>query len=87
VVVISHRLQVAGHRLQAQVASHRWPVTGRKSHAQGDITMEKTAQSYLDLEIYQLAKKLAVEIHRMTLDELPKFEVFEEGSQISGFCM
>jgi hypothetical protein len=49
--------------------------------------MEKTAQSYLDLEIYQLAKKLAVEIHRMTLDELPKFEVFEEGSQISGFCM
>src|SRR4030043_2465607 len=39
-------------------------------------------QSYLDLEIYQLAKQLAVEIHRMTLDELPKFEMFEEGSQI-----
>ena len=36
-------------------------------------------QSYEDLEIYQLAKKLAVEVHRMTLDELPKFEMYEEG--------
>ena len=44
--------------------------------------MEKKTQSYLDLEIYQLAKKFAVEIHRMTLNELPKFEMFEEGSQI-----
>jgi len=44
--------------------------------------MEKKTQSYLDLEIYQLAKKFAVEIHRLTLDELPKFEMFEEGSQI-----
>ena len=44
--------------------------------------MEKKTQSYLDLEIYQLAKKFAVEIHRITLDELPKFEMFEEGSQI-----
>lgn len=39
-------------------------------------------QSYEDLEIYQLAKKLAVEVHRMTLDELPKFEMYEEGGQI-----
>ena len=40
------------------------------------------AQSYEDLEIYQLAKKLAIEVHKMTLDELPKFEMYEEGSQI-----
>ncbi|MCD6117629.1 four helix bundle protein [bacterium] len=40
------------------------------------------AQSYKDLEIYQLAKKLAVEIHKMTLEELPKFEMYEEGQQI-----
>ena len=39
-------------------------------------------QSYEDLEIYQLAKMLAIEVHRMTLDELPKFEIYEEGSQI-----
>ena len=44
--------------------------------------MEKKSISYRDLEIYRLSKKLAVDIHRMTLEELPKFEMFEEGSQI-----
>lgn len=39
-------------------------------------------QSYRDLEIFELAKRLAVEVHRMTLEELPKFEMYEEGSQI-----
>ena len=39
-------------------------------------------QSYEDLEIYQLSKMLAIEVHRITLDELPKFEMYEEGSQI-----
>lgn len=38
--------------------------------------------SYKDLEIYQLARKLSIEIHKMTLKELPKFEMFEEGTQI-----
>ncbi len=38
-------------------------------------------QSYKDLEIYQIAHSLAVEIHDMSL-KLPKFEMFEEGSQI-----
>ncbi len=38
-------------------------------------------KSYRDLEIFQLAKKLAVEIHKMSL-KLPKFELYEEGSQI-----
>ena len=37
-------------------------------------------QSYKDLEVYQLSHKLAVEIHEMTL-KLPKFEMYEEGSQ------
>jgi four helix bundle protein len=37
---------------------------------------------YEDSEIYKLGKRLAVEIHRMTLEELPKFEMYEEGSQI-----
>ncbi len=43
---------------------------------------EKDFQSYEDIKIYKLARKLAVEIHKMTLDELPKFEMYEEGSQI-----
>jgi len=38
-------------------------------------------QSYRDLEIYKISHKLAIEIHKMTLD-LPKFEMYEEGSQI-----
>jgi len=38
--------------------------------------------SYKDLEIYKLSHKLAVEIHGVTLKELPKFEMYEEGSQI-----
>ena len=38
-------------------------------------------QSYRDLNIYKKAHKLAVEIHEMSL-KLPKFELYEEGSQI-----
>lgn len=38
--------------------------------------------SYKDLEIYKLGHRLAVEVHKMTLKELPKFEMYEEGSQI-----
>jgi four helix bundle protein len=37
--------------------------------------------SYRDLEIYQIAHQLGVEIHQFSLD-LPKFELFEIGSQI-----
>ncbi|MBU2102769.1 MAG: four helix bundle protein, partial [Candidatus Omnitrophica bacterium] len=39
-------------------------------------------QSYKDLAIYKIAYQLAVEIHKMTLERLPKFEMFEEGGQI-----
>ena len=39
-------------------------------------------QSYKDLEIYSLVKELVVKVHKMTLEELPKFELYEEGSQI-----
>ncbi len=40
--------------------------------------MEK---GYEQLEIFQLSKELAIKIHQMTL-MLPKFETYEEGSQI-----
>src|SRR5262245_18474313 len=39
-------------------------------------------QSYRDLEIYQIAHRLAVEVHKATLTELHKFETYQEGSQI-----
>ncbi len=38
--------------------------------------------SYKDLEIWFLAKELSVEIHKMTMQNLPKFEMYETGSQI-----
>ena len=38
-------------------------------------------KSFRDLDVYKKARKLAVEIHKMTLT-LPKFEMYEEGSQI-----
>ena len=38
--------------------------------------------SYKNLEIWVLAKELAVRIHNLTLTDLPKFEMYETGSQI-----
>ena len=40
------------------------------------------SQSYKDLEVYQLAMELAIDIHKMSLTHLPKYEMYEEGSQI-----
>jgi four helix bundle protein len=37
---------------------------------------------YRDLEIWQLADDLAIDIHFMTLRDLPKFEMYETGSQV-----
>ena len=37
--------------------------------------------SYKDLEVFKLAFELAVRIHKTSL-ELPKFELYEQGSQI-----
>lgn len=42
----------------------------------------KAMTNYKDLDIYKLSHALAVAIHRMTLELLPRFEMFEEGSQI-----
>jgi four helix bundle protein len=38
--------------------------------------------SYRTLEVWQLSRTLVVDIHQMTLTKLPKFEMFEEASQI-----
>ena len=37
---------------------------------------------YKNLEIWKRARELVIDIHKMTITELPKFEMFEEGSQI-----
>jgi len=38
--------------------------------------------SYKKLHIWSMARDLVVDIHRMTLEKLPQFEMYEEGSQI-----
>jgi four helix bundle protein len=38
-------------------------------------------KSYRDLEIFQIAYKLAIEVHSMTMS-LPKYELYEQGSQL-----
>ena len=38
--------------------------------------------SYRNLEIWQLSRTLVVDLHAMTLHQLPKFELYEEGSQL-----
>ena len=38
--------------------------------------------NYRNLKVWQVARELVVSIHDMTITRLPKFEMFEEGSQI-----
>ncbi len=38
--------------------------------------------SYKKLEIWQLSREISIVIHAITLERLPKFEMFETGSQI-----
>jgi four helix bundle protein len=38
--------------------------------------------SYRNLEIWNLSRGLVADIHKMSLTRLPKFEMFEEGTQI-----
>jgi four helix bundle protein len=48
----------------------------------GYFEFESLLMSYKGLEIWRLADEMVVEIHKMTLTALPKFEMFETGSQI-----
>jgi four helix bundle protein len=38
--------------------------------------------SYKKLVIWQEARQMLLDIHKMTLNKLPQFELYEEGSQI-----
>lgn len=58
------------------------PDTGYKMQDTRYRMQDRKSKSYRDLEIFTLSKELAVKVHRMTLENLPKFEMYEEGSQI-----
>jgi four helix bundle protein len=42
----------------------------------------RSGMNFRDLEIWKLARQVAIAVHRMTLQNLPKFEMYEVGSQI-----
>ncbi|MEI6178934.1 MAG: four helix bundle protein [Verrucomicrobiota bacterium] len=44
--------------------------------------MDTETFGYKKLRIWELARELVIEVHRMTLKNLPKFELYEEGAQI-----
>lgn len=39
-------------------------------------------QSYRDLDIYKKSFELSIGVHNVTIEKLPKFEMYEEGRQI-----
>ena len=43
---------------------------------------QKLDMSYKNLEIWKAARELVIDLHEMTLRDLPKFELYEEGAQI-----
>lgn len=38
--------------------------------------------SYKNLEIWKMSERLVIQVHKMTLHNLPAFEIYETGSQI-----
>jgi four helix bundle protein len=38
--------------------------------------------SYRNLEIWQISREIVIEIHKITITQLPKFEMYETASQI-----
>ncbi len=46
------------------------------------IEEAEEASGYQRLEVWRLARDLSVKVHRMTLEELPRFEMHEVGSQV-----
>jgi len=43
---------------------------------------KKRQGGYKNLEIWKLIREIVIEIHKMTLQELRRFEMYKEGSQI-----
>jgi len=55
-------------------------IDGFENRIQRSCTLSE--MSYKRLKIWEMARVLAVDIHQMTLAGLPKFEMYEEGSQV-----
>lgn len=49
---------------------------------QVDDTQTVKDSGYKKLDVWKLAREIAVEVHLLTLHDLPKFEMYEVGTQI-----
>lgn len=57
--------------------------TRESAHAWANTeSMNSSPFGYRKLEVWQMARALSIDIHGMTLQVLPKFEMWEEGSQV-----
>jgi four helix bundle protein len=84
---VQEALNVTGHRVarHGDVAGYKAQVAGKyrilpKCYF-AFLLKYLTMKNYHDLQIYAESKQLAIDIHKITLT-LPKFELYEEGSQI-----
>ena len=84
---VQEALNVTGHRVarHGDVAGYKAQVAGKyrilpKCYF-AFLLKYLTMKNYHDLEIYVESKQLAIDVHKITLT-LPKFEWYEEGSQI-----
>jgi hypothetical protein len=50
--------------------------------ARCEVQDARTGMSYRDLEIWKLAREIAIAVHRMTLQNLPKFEMYEQANSV-----
>ena len=46
------------------------------------LTLNTYKMSYKSLEIWRLSRDISIAVHRMTLEKLPDFEIYETGRQI-----
>src|SRR5437867_185128 len=78
------RMQDAGCRMQDAGCGRREARCEMRDRLAGfdDLVEIVASMSYRNLEIWTLSRELVVDIHKMTLTKLPKFEMFEEGTQI-----
>ncbi len=70
--------------MDAEEAGYMIPDSGYPNLIAGFNFIHKNKRAdmnYKDLEVWKIARELSIKIHKMTLT-LPKFEMYEEGSQI-----
>src|SRR5688572_14163853 len=82
VQTVEGALPVTGRQLPAFETIMQWLLRQLYIYgSKGAATQLRSMKSYRDLDIYNESRRLAIIVHRMSMT-LPKFEMYEEGSQV-----